>query len=129
MKKRGRRRRGICANHHPLAVLHRFNHSNSALTRQTLRDPGTLATLDINHKARTPMFNTDKSPCHPPLVRSSLRHKPHRLPKQPGDPPSKGICIFHLSFLPSSFFFFASTVLWCSLRSNPLFIFMYASLL
>lgn len=62
----GGRQSRICANYHPLAVLHRFNHSNSALTRQPLRDPGTLATLDINHKANTPMFNTDKTPYHLP---------------------------------------------------------------
>ncbi len=66
MKWRGRRQSRICANYHPLAVLHRFNHSNSDLTRQPLRDPGTLATLDINHEANTPMFNTDKTLCHLP---------------------------------------------------------------
>lgn len=56
----------ICANYHPLAVLHCFNHSNSVLTRQPLGDPGNLATLDINHKANTPMLNTDMTSCHPP---------------------------------------------------------------
>lgn len=59
MKRRGRRRSRICANHRPLAVLHHFNHRDIALTRRALGDPGTLATLDINHDANAPMFNTD----------------------------------------------------------------------